>query len=113
MAFVVGELTSIVTRKFRVPIRCFATPGKDISHGHFSLELAARTLDFYERKFEISYPLPKMDMIAVPNFIGAMENWGLTIYREGDLLLDPESSSASTKQRVAEVSARTGSPVVW
>ncbi|KAJ5619332.1 hypothetical protein N7510_003316 [Penicillium lagena] len=103
VAFVVGELNSIVTHKFRVPIRCFVTPGKDITHGHFSLELAARTLDFYERKFEISYPLPKMDMIAVPNFIGAMENWGLTIYREGDLLLDPESSSASTSQRVAEV----------
>ena len=43
-------------------------------------------------------------MIAVPDFAaGAMENWGLIIYRETALLYDPMVSSASNKVRVAEV----------
>lgn len=41
-------------------------------------------------------------MIAVPDFsAGAMENFGLITYREAALLLDPEHSSAQTKQWVA------------
>ena len=28
--------------------------------------------------FQIKYPLPKQDMIAIPDFVsGAMEHWGL------------------------------------
>ena len=43
-------------------------------------------------------------MIAVPDFqAGAMENWGLIIYRETTLLYDPEESSTSNKQVVAIV----------
>ncbi len=43
-------------------------------------------------------------MIAVPDFLaGAMENWGLIIYRETALLFDPQVSSALNKLRVAEV----------
>lgn len=104
LAFIVGELKMIETNNFRVPVRVFATPDKDIEHGQFSLELAARTLDFYEKKFNSPFPLPKMDMVAIPDFsAGAMENWGLITYRVVDLLFDEKTSGASTKQRVAEV----------
>jgi len=103
LAFIVGELHVIETNNFRVPVRVFCTPDKDIEHGRFSLELAARTLDFYEKKFNSPYPLPKMDMVAVPDFsAGAMENWGLVTYRVVDLLFDEKTSGASVKQRIAE-----------
>lgn len=47
---------------------------------------------------------PDVDMVAVPDFgAGAMENWGLIIYRETALLYNPEENSASNKQRVAVV----------
>jgi aminopeptidase 2 len=104
LAFIVGELKVIESNSFRVPVRVFATPDKDIEHGRFSLELAARTLDFYEKTFNSPFPLPKMDMVAIPDFsAGAMENWGLITYRVVDLLFDEKTSGASTKQRVAEV----------
>ncbi|KAL1382983.1 aminopeptidase 2 mitochondrial precursor [Phyllosticta capitalensis] len=104
LAFIVGELNVIESNDFRVPVRVFATPDKDINHGKFSLDLAARTLDFYEKKFNSPFPLPKMDMVAIPDFsAGAMENWGLVTYRVVDVLFDEKTSGASTKQRVAEV----------
>ncbi|KAL7805068.1 aminopeptidase 2 [Trichoderma aethiopicum] len=104
VAFVVGELNYIESRDFRVPVRVYAPPGHDIEHGRFSVDLAAKTLAFYEKAFGIDFPLPKMDQVAIPDFAqGAMENWGLVTYRVVDLMLDEKSSGAATKQRVAEV----------
>jgi aminopeptidase 2 len=103
VAFIVGHLNYIETKNFRVPIRVYATPDQDIEHGRFSLELAAKTLAFYEKAFDNEFPLPKMDMVAVPDFsAGAMENWGLITYRIVDVLLDEKTSGASRKERIAE-----------
>jgi puromycin-sensitive aminopeptidase len=53
------------------------------------------------RYFAVPYPLPKMDMIAIPDFAsGAMENYGLVTYRETALLFDEKHSAAANKQRV-------------
>ncbi|MCJ1471818.1 Aminopeptidase 2 mitochondrial [Lambiella insularis] len=104
LAFIIGELHYIESNEFRIPVRVYATPDKDIEHGRFSLELAAKTLAFYEKTFNSPFPLPKMDMAAIPDFsAGAMENWGLVTYRVVDLLFDEKTSGASMKQRVAEV----------
>ncbi|KAK6587385.1 hypothetical protein PZA11_000675 [Diplocarpon coronariae] len=104
ICFIIGELNYIESTKFRVPVRVYAPPTSDIEHGRFSLDLAARTLEFYENTFDSKFPLPKMDMVAIPDFAaGAMENWGLITYRVVDLMLDEKTSGASTKERVAEV----------
>jgi len=104
LAFIVGDLKVYETNEFRIPVRVFCTPDKNIDHAHFSARLAAKTLEFYEKQFASEFPLPKMDMVAVPDFsAGAMENWGLVTYRVVDLLLDESNASASTKKRVAEV----------
>lgn len=82
IAFIVGELNYIETKEFRVPMRVYAPPGQDIENGRFALNLAAKTLAFYEKTFGIDFPLPKMDQVAIPDFAaGAMENWGLVTYR--------------------------------
>jgi len=106
LAYVVGEFDFVEgTTEEGVLIRVYTL--RNQSHqGKFALDVALKTLSFYTKFFEIEYPLPKLDMIAVPDFsAGAMENWGCVTYRETALLLDPENSSAAAKSRVAEVVA--------
>lgn len=47
-----------------------------------------------------------VDLAAIPDFqSGAMENWGLTTYRETALLFDPDKSSVSDKLGITKVIA--------
>jgi len=104
LAFIVAELKSIATDKFRLPIKVWMTPEQKEEDGQFALDVAAKTLAFYETAFQAPYPLPKMDMVAIPDFAaGAMENWGLVTYRVVDLLFDQKTAGAASKERVAEV----------
>ncbi|KAK1608098.1 hypothetical protein QYE76_031771 [Lolium multiflorum] len=72
------------------------------SQGQFALDVGVKSLNLYKDYFGTPYPLPKLDMIAIPDFAaGAMENYGLITYRESALLYDEQLSSASNKQQVA------------
>jgi puromycin-sensitive aminopeptidase len=104
LCFVVAELEYLEGKdKNGVPIGIWTTPGKK-EQGRFALEVAQHTLPYFSEWFGIPYALPKLDMVALPDFSsGAMENWGLVTYRESALLVDAKNSSASAKQRVAEV----------
>ncbi|CCF60115.1 hypothetical protein KAFR_0J00470 [Kazachstania africana CBS 2517] len=103
VAFVVSELKYVENNDFRIPIKVYATPG-DEANGQFAADLTAKTLAFFEKTFNIEYPLPKMDKVAIHEFsAGAMENWGLVTYRVIDVLLDEKNSSLDRIQRVAEV----------
>ncbi|MBI2601108.1 M1 family metallopeptidase [Candidatus Daviesbacteria bacterium] len=106
LAFIVGEFESIEAKTKNGSLaRVFTTPGKK-HQAEFALETTVRCLEFYEEYFDIPYPLPVIDMIAIPDFAsGAMENWGAVTYRESMLLVDPEHSSTATKQWVALVIA--------
>src|SRR5881296_656019 len=70
-----------------------------------AFEAAQKSLEFYEKYFGIPYDLPKLHMIAVPEFAyGAMENWGAITFRE-ILLHAGKDTSTSTKKSIAEVIA--------
>ena len=86
-------------------MRVFVTPGKK-HQAQFALDCAAKVISFFNEYFDIPYPLPVLDLIAIPDFsAGAMENWGAITYRESALLVDPEQSSTINKQWVALVIA--------
>lgn len=47
-----------------------------ISQVEYAKYIGPKVLKFYEDYFDIKFPLPKVDMIAIPDFsAGAMENW--------------------------------------
>ena len=106
LAFIVGDLVSVeadAADGTRVGI--WTTPGKE-NQAQFALDTSVALLGYFNDYFGIPYPLPKLDHLAIPDFAaGAMENWGAITYRETALLVDPENSSAGTRQRVAEVVA--------
>ena len=61
-------------------------------------------LDFFGEYFAAPYPLPKMDMIAVPDFsAGAMENWGLVVYRASLMLFQEGKTPVNAKQQIGYV----------
>ncbi|EEF46103.1 puromycin-sensitive aminopeptidase, putative [Ricinus communis] len=88
-----------------IKVRVYCQVGK-ANQGRFALHVAVKTLELYKEYFSVQYPLPKLDMIAIPDFAaGAMENYGLVTYRETALLFDDKHSAAANKQRVATVVA--------
>ncbi|KAF5274559.1 hypothetical protein FQA39_LY07171 [Lamprigera yunnana] len=79
-------------------------PPPYISQASFALDTAVSVTDYFENFFGINYPLPKQDLIAIPDFnMGAMENWGLITYRETAILYDPVETSTAAHQWVAIV----------
>lgn len=103
-AMAVGEFEHIEAKtKEGTLVRVIAPIGKNVAkRGTFALEVATKVLSFFNKYFGIAFPLPKIDLFAVPDFAaGAMENWGLVTYQETAILFDPDESSAGAKQRVA------------
>ena len=106
LGFVVGDLKAIEERAANgTLIRVWATAGNE-ERGRFALGVSVKLLAYMNDYFGIPYPLEKLDHLAIPDFAaGAMENWGVITYRENALLVDPQQSSAATRQRVASVVA--------
>ena len=76
LAFIVGEFDSLSAQtETDVEVRVYTPVGK-ADLGNFALRVATRALVYYSELFGIPYPLPKMDLIAIPDFAaGAMEVW--------------------------------------
>ncbi|KAG9489175.1 hypothetical protein GDO78_005267 [Eleutherodactylus coqui] len=78
----------------------------DEKQGDYALDKTGLILEFLQDYYNYSYPLPKSDQVALPDFsAGAMENWGLVTYRDTALLYDPNESSIGNKERVVTVIA--------
>ena len=99
---VMGWYSSLTQRTVSGVAITVYTPQGDTSHGEFALDVAVKAVEYFQQFFSTPYTLPKMDLVAVPDFyIGAMENWGLLTFRETALLFDPMVATTSAKQYVA------------
>lgn len=107
VAFVFGDMQRKLTKtKSGVEIGVFATRAHQAKELDFALDIAKRSIEFFEDFYETPYPLEHSYQVALPDFsAGAMENWGCVTYREAYLLLDPDNTSLEMKQLVATVIA--------
>ncbi|KAG0299845.1 Aminopeptidase 2 mitochondrial [Dissophora globulifera] len=105
VAFIVGKFEYIetVTKNLPTPITCrvYVLPGKT-EEAEFALSVTPLALEYFTELFGVAYPLPKMDLITIPDFeSGAMENWGLVTYRSIRLLFNEKTSDLSYKRHIA------------
>uniref|UniRef100_A0A3Q0SW09 Leucyl/cystinyl aminopeptidase n=1 Tax=Amphilophus citrinellus TaxID=61819 RepID=A0A3Q0SW09_AMPCI len=104
VAFIVANFTSLTKNVSGTQVSVYSVPEKK-EHSDYALDTASKLLEFYNTFFDINYPLKKLDLVAIPDFLaGAMENWGLITFRETTLLVG-KNSSFLEKQVVASVIA--------
>lgn len=74
LAWAVGDfdyVEALTERKYQgksIPVRVYTTKGLK-EQARFALECAHRTVDYFSEVFEIEYPLPKADLLAVHEFV--------------------------------------------
>ncbi|XP_065349192.1 aminopeptidase Ey-like [Cloeon dipterum] len=105
VAFVVSDFAHLQSNPGNTTFRVWARQDA-IEQARYSLEIGPKMLDFFEEYFNVPYPLPKMDMIAVSDFSSvAMENWGLITYEETALLYEKGVSDLNAKDFITNVVA--------
>ena len=107
LAFVTGNLHKKSAKtKSGVDVNVWATTVQPAESLDFALDVATRSIEYFEDYFGVPYPLPKADHVALPDFSsGAMENWGLITYRERVLLDYPGQTSQGIREYIALVVA--------
>ncbi len=105
VAFAVGDFDVVQGQTSPFPIRAITTKGRGALTG-LALDAAAALIAKLGEYFDIRYPYPKLDLVAVPDFAaGAMENPGLVTFRDQILLLDPKHATTSARRGQAETIA--------
>ena len=100
-----GELERLTAEADGVTVGVVTTAGKR-EQGRFALDNAVKLLDYYNDYFGVKYPLPKLDLIAVPGgFGGAMENWGGITFFESRLLFDPATNADTARRGIFSILA--------
>ena len=104
LAICIGKFNKVSgTNQHGIEVATYGALNQPTESLEFSNQIAMESLDFYDQLFEIPYPLPKLDQVAIPDFdAGAMENWGLVTYRESCLLAD-QNTPQTTKEYIATV----------
>lgn len=76
--FIPREANSSLSRpKFQIWSRADA-----INQTDYAADVGPRMLTYLEEYFGIDFPLPKQDIIALPDMrFSAMENWGMITFR--------------------------------
>ncbi len=106
VALVIGDIASTDEEVVEgVPLRVWALRGKE-AMGKHAHDYTARLLPWYNDYFGAPYHFDKYDQVAVPGFAaGAMENSGLVLFRQVNLLMNPQTASWDQEKSIAKVVA--------
>ena len=104
LAFAVGSFEVVTGHtKHNLPVDVIAVKGKR-ELMDYPLEEGIKAIEWYEDFTNVKFPLPRLQLMCVPSFqFGAMENYGLLIFRESALLAKPGVTSQSGVFWVSEV----------
>jgi aminopeptidase N len=105
VAFAVGDFDVVQGQTSPFPIRAVTPKGKG-GLTSLALEASAALVGKLGEYFDVRYPYPKLDVVAVPDFAaGAMENPGLVTFREELLEIDPARATTTARRRQARIIA--------
>ncbi len=112
VAFAVGPFDVVnapaipasATRPVAVPLRGFAARGRGPEIA-YALANTGPILAAIEGYLGVPYPYAKLDLIAVPEKRGAMENAGAVTFGEPLLLLDAKTATVGQEQALISVTA--------
>lgn len=80
VAFHISDFAHVLSSAASVPHRIFTRPSV-VNLTSRALHTGEIMLDAFSEHFGFKYMLPKMDAASLPDFGGAMENFGLITYR--------------------------------
>jgi aminopeptidase N len=101
LALLAGDMEARRSRAGHTALAAW-TPAGEADQGTYALDVETKVLPYYNSYFGVAYPLPKLDLIAVPgNYAaGAMENWGAITFVDSVMLFDPATSAPSTREDI-------------
>ena len=98
--YVISDYTPSKTTTVNKTVIGVWSPARTSSSRELALQTANTTLPFYEDLFKSQYPLPKLDMVTVPQYYyAAMEYWGLITYQQKRLLFSETRPSTYLLKR--------------
>ncbi len=106
LALVVGDMAAVTGEADGTKMRAWAPEGEE-PKAAYALSAEEKILPYYDDYFGVKFPLPKLDLIAIPgNYeAGAMENWGAITFIDDAMQLDPKTSSPRTRETIFYVVA--------
>ncbi|NXG47212.1 AMPQ Aminopeptidase, partial [Psilopogon haemacephalus] len=102
-AFVICDFDYVTRTEQGNEIRIWARK-EAVKNGYvdYALNITGQIFSFLKDLLNVSYPLPKTDLVALPDFgIGGMENWGLITFHESSLMYLPSDKFTSRKALIA------------
>ncbi|KAL3271137.1 hypothetical protein HHI36_021634 [Cryptolaemus montrouzieri] len=103
VAFVISDFKSTNSSR---PLTQLWSTQSFLPQTQYAGNLTSKIIDYIENYLNVSFPVEKLDLVAVPEFgYGAMENYGLITFRESMLLFDRNNTSIDDQKNIAQVLA--------
>jgi aminopeptidase N len=105
LVFCAGDFDMLTGSAGATKIDVYGTrgTGPELTYARDSLE---RLVPYFETYYGEKFPLPKIDLIAIPQFFGgAMENWGGMTFTESTVVFDPKLQAPRAQREIFDIIA--------